>query len=171
MHRTGKVAEVEQLTERFAKAGTTIFADYRGLTVAQLTALRGKMRAANAALKVVKNRLAKRAFTSARIAGVDPFLVGPTAIASSTADAAAVAKALVEFAKDNEKFQLKGGVVAGKVVNVAAIKALALLPSREVLLAQLMGLLKAPAGQMANVLAAVPRKLVMTLKAIEGTKQ
>lgn len=171
MNRTQKAHTVEQWTEKFGKARAAIFAEYRGLTVAQLTQLRTKMRGAQGAFNVVKNRLAKRALDAAKIAGLDQFFTGPTAVASSDGDAAALAKTLVDFAKDNEKLKLKGGYIEGKTIDFSGIKALATLPSREVLLAQVFGLLKTPASQLVNVLAGVPRQLVTVLKAIEGTKK
>ena len=171
MNRTQKQEAVQQLTERFHKAQTAVFADYRGLTVAQMTQLRVRMRGVHGALHVVKNRLAKRALEAAKISGLDKFFTGPTAVASSEGDAAALAKTLVDFAKENETLKLKGGYVEGKVIELHAVKALATLPSRDVLLAQVFGLFKTPATQLVNVLAAVPRQLVTVLKAIEGVKK
>lgn len=171
MNRTQKAQAVTQWTEKFGAAQATIFAEYRGLTVAQMTQLRTKMRGAVATFNVVKNRLAKRAASAAKMAGVEHFFKGPTAVAASRGDAAALAKALVEFAKDNEKLLLKGGVVEGKVLDLGAIKALATLPAREVLLAQVVGMLRAPAQRVVNVLSGVPRQLVTVMKAIEGTKK
>lgn len=170
MNRTEKATEVAQLTERFSHAKATLFAEYRGLTVAQMTALRAKVRGVRGVLQVVKNRLAKRALQAAQIAGVDHYCVGPTAVAASEGDAAALAKALVIFAKENAQLKLKGGYVEGRVIPLEVIKALAALPSREVVFAQLMGVLKAPIGQLANVLQGVSRKLVVAVKAIEQQK-
>ncbi len=171
MNRTEKSNEVSKLKQRFEKAKTMIFADYRGLTVAEVTELRQKLYAQQSTMKVVKNRLAKLAFKDLKVEGVDPFLKGPTAIASSDADPVVPAKVLVDFAKDHEKLQLRAGFMDGMVLDVKAIIALAKLPSREVLLSKMLGSLQAPATNFVNVLAAVPRGLVTALAAIRDGKE
>ncbi len=171
MNRTEKSNEVSRLKRRFEKAKAMIFADYRGLTVAEVTDLRQRLRAQQSTVKVVKNRLAKLAFKDLKVEGVEPFLKGPTAIASSDADPVVPAKVLVDFAKDHEKLQLRAGFMDGLVLDVKAIMALAKLPSREVLLAKMLGSLKAPADNLVNVLAAVPRGLVTALAAIRDSKE
>ncbi|MBI2345635.1 MAG: 50S ribosomal protein L10 [Deltaproteobacteria bacterium] len=171
MNKTQKVEEVAQLAARFAKAKAAIFADFRGMSVTQMTDLRTKMRRTQATLKVVKNRLVKRALTAAKLEELSSFFTGPTAMAASEGDAAALAKALVEFTKENEKLQLKGGYIEGRVVDSRVLQALAKLPSREVLLGQVAGVLRATAQQVVNVLSAVPGQLVRVLKAMEGVKK
>lgn len=171
MNRTEKSNEVSKLKQRFEKAKAMFFADYRGLTVAEVTELRQKLYAQQSAMKVVKNRLAKLAFKDLNVEGMDPFLKGPTAIASSDADAVVPAKILVEFAKTHEKLQLRAGYMDGVVLDVKSIIALAKLPSREVLLSKMLGSLKAPANNLVNVLAAVPRGLVTALAAIRDSKE
>lgn len=170
MNRTEKSNEVSKLKQRFEKAKTMIFADYRGLTVAEVTELRQKLFAQQSTMKVVKNRLAKLAFKDLKVEGLDPFLKGPTAIASSNTDAVVPAKILVDFAKDHEKLQLRAGYMDGIVLDVKAIMALAKLPSREVLLSKMLGSLQAPATNLVNVLSAVPRGLVTALAAIRDSK-
>lgn len=170
MNRTEKSNEVGKLKARFQKAKTMIFADYRGLSVAEITELRQKLFAQQSAIKVVKNRLAKLAFKDLKVEGMDPFLKGPTAIASSDTDAVIPAKILVDFAKDHEKLQLRAGYMEGIVLDVKSIIALARLPSREVLLSKMLGSLQAPATSLVNVLAAVPRGLVTALAAIRDSK-
>lgn len=170
MNRTEKVNEVASLKKRFENAKALIFADYRGLTVAEVTELRGKLYAQNAGMKVVKNRLAKLALADLKMEGVAPFLKGPTAIASSDVDAVVPAKILVAFAKDHEKLQLRAGYMDGIILDLRSVLALASLPSREVLLSKMLGSLQAPATNLVNVLAAVPRQLVTVLSAIKDTK-
>lgn len=171
MNRTEKSNEVSKLKQRFEKAKAMFFADYRGLTVAEVTELRQKLYAQQSAMKVVKNRLAKLAFKDLKVEGMDPFLKGPTAIASSDVDAVVPAKILVDFAKAHEKLQLRAGYMDGIVLDVKNIIALAKLPSREVLLSKMLGSLQAPATNLVNVLAAVPRGLVTALAAIRDSKE
>lgn len=170
MNRTEKSNEVSKLKQRFENAKAMFFADYRGLTVAEVTELRQKLYAQQSAMKVVKNRLAKLAFKDLKVEGMDPFLKGPTAIASSDADGVVPAKILVEFAKTHEKLQLRAGYMDGIVLDVKSIIALAKLPSREVLLSKMLGSMQAPATNLVNVLAAVPRGLVTALAAIRDSK-
>lgn len=170
MLRQQKVTEVELIAQRLRAAKAAIVAEYRGLTVAQMTELRAKVRDAHAGLRVVKNRLAKRAAKAAAVEGLDQHLEGPTALATAAVDAVLLAKALVEFAKENEFLKIKGGIVEGKAVGLAQLQALATLPSRAVLLSQLLSVMNGPARGLAAVLAAVPRSLVTALKAIGDTK-
>lgn len=170
MQRQQKTSEVELVTKRFAAAKAAIVTEYRGLTVDQMTQLRRKVRDGGGQLRVVKNRLAKLALKDAPMDGVASHLVGPTAIATADKDPVPLAKALIDFAKDNEIFVVKGGNVEGKAVDVAKIKALADLPSRDVLLAQLLGVMNGTARNLASVLAAVPRGLVTAIKAIGDKK-
>lgn len=171
MNRTEKTNEVSKLKQRFEKAKAMILADYRGLTVAEVTELRQKLHAQQSTVKVVKNRLAKLAFKDLNVEGMDSFLKGPTAIASSDTDAVIPAKVLVDFAKTHEKLQLRAGYMDGIVLDIKSIMALATLPSREVLLSKMLGSLQAPATNLVNVLSAVPRGLVTALAAIRDTKE
>lgn len=171
MNKTEKQQAVEKISGGVKKAKAFIFADYRGLTVSQMTDLRRKLHNAKSSISVIKNRLAKRALTSLQIKGLEEFLKGPTAVASSEADPVSPAKVLVDFAKDNEKLKLKAGFMDGKVLTIAMLKELASLPSREVLLAKLLGSLNAPASNLVGVLSAVPRQLATVLNAIKEKKQ
>ncbi len=170
MLRPEKTTEVELIADRLRGAKAAIVAEYRGLTVAQMTELRSKVRKAQAGLRVVKNRLAKRAAKSAAVEGLDQHFRGPTALATATVDTVLLAKALVEFAKDHELLKIKGGVVEGKMLGLAQLQALAQLPSREVLLAQLLGVMNGTARNLVSVLAAVPRSLVTVIKAVGEQK-
>ena len=168
MERSEKREFVESLAAIFAETSFVLVARNDGLTVAAVSELRRKMRAAGASYKVAKNRLATRALEGTRFQGVAPLLKGPTALAWST-DPVAVAKTAVEFAKTNDKFVVLGGALGTQTLNADGVKALAELPSLETLRAQLVGLiqtpatriagvLQAPGGQVARVLAAYAKK-------------
>jgi large subunit ribosomal protein L10 len=168
LDRTEKRAFVASLAEVFADTSFVLVAQNNGLTVADVSDLRRKMRAAGATYKVAKNRLATLALDGTRFQGIAPLLKGPTALAWST-DPVAVAKTAVEFAKGNDKFVILGGAIGEQTLNVDGVKALATLPSLETLRAQLVGLiqtpatriagvLQAPGGQVARVLAAYAKK-------------
>ena len=161
---------VAELSEKIKSAQGIVFADYRGLTVEQDTALRNAFRAAGVEYKVVKNRLTGLAVKENGIEGLDPFLNGPTAMAVSATDAVAPAKVISEFAKKYEKLEIKVGVVEGKVIDVNGIKALADLPSREVLIAKVLGGFNAPISGFVNVLNGNMRGLVVALNAIAEQK-
>lgn len=168
MDRTEKREFVASLATVFAETSFVLVAQNKGLTAADVSELRRRMRAAGATYKVAKNRLATLALEGTRFDGVKPLLKGPTALAWST-DPVAVAKTAVEFAKTNDKFVVLGGALGTQTLDVAGIKALAELPSLETLRAQLVGLiqtpatriagiLQAPGGQVARVLAAYAKK-------------
>ena len=166
--RTEKREFVASLATVFAETSFVLVAQNKGLTVADVSELRRRMRAAGATYKVAKNRLATLALEGTRFDGVKPLLKGPTALAWST-DPVAVAKTAVEFAKTNDKFVVLGGALGTQNLDATGIKALAELPSLETLRAQLVGLiqtpatriagiLQAPGGQVARVLAAYAKK-------------
>lgn len=168
MDRTEKREFVASLATVFAETSFVLVAQNKGLTVADVSELRRRMRAAGATYKVAKNRLATLALEGTRFDGVKPLLKGPTALAWST-DPVAVAKTAVEFAKTNDKFVVLGGALGTQTLNAEGVKALAELPSLETLRAQLVGLiqtpatriagvLQAPGGQVARVLAAYAKK-------------
>lgn len=171
MDREQKGQEMKSLAQRVEKAKALIFASYRGLTVAQMTDLRMKLRKGESTFKVVKNRLMKRVLKEKGMESLEGYFRDPTALATSDADPVSPAKILVEFAKANAKLALKGGFMDGAVLSAADIESLAKLPSREVLIARALGSMQAPATNIAGVLAAVPRKLLYALNAIKETKQ
>ncbi|MBN1525317.1 MAG: 50S ribosomal protein L10 [Spirochaetales bacterium] len=161
---------VKKFKEFLEKSNDLIFVDYRGLTVAQITELRGKLREENAQLTVVKNNYMNIALNQMGMPDVADYLVGPTAIAFITKDAGPVAKALVEFAKETP-LSLKGGIVEGKRFGLGEVDALSKLPSRTELIARVMGSLNAPATNMVLVLTGVISKFVRTLKAVADSKK
>lgn len=171
MNKEQKSKEITTLTSKIEKAKALIFADYRGLKVSAITDLRMKLGKNQSKLKVVKNRLMKRALKDRGLDMLAPFFVDPTAVASSDADPVAPAKILVEFAKTNDKLKIKGGFVDGSPVTIAQIEALAKLPSKEVMLSRVLASMQAPATNLACLLKALPRNLVYALDAIKEKKQ
>ncbi len=153
-----KKAVVAELTERLKNAQAGVIADYRGLTVAQDTELRAKLREAGVEYTIVKNTLTRFAANEVGLEGLDPILHGPTAIATSSTDSVAPAKVLVEFAKNNEQLEIKAGFVDGKVIDVNEVKVYASIPSKDVLISKMMGSLLAPIGSLARVLDAIAKK-------------
>lgn len=152
-----KQQQVSELTQKLRDSASTVVADYRGLTVAQVTELRKQLREAGVEFQVLKNTLVRRATAEAQLTELDEVLTGPTAVAFST-DIVAPAKILNDFAKKNDKLSIKGGVVEGRVVDVDQIKALADLPSREGLLSMLLSVLQAPVRNFALAVKAVAEK-------------
>jgi large subunit ribosomal protein L10 len=157
LNRNEKQAVVAEVAAQAAKSQTLALAEYRGLTVAQLDTLRKQARDKGVYLHVLKNTLARRAVagTSFEVAGDN--MVGPL-IYGFSEDAIAAAKVLSDFAKGNDKLVIKAGAFDGKALDANGVKALAAIPSKEVLLSQLLGLLQSPVSRMARVLAAVAEK-------------
>lgn len=169
--RTEKAAVVAEVREKFAASNSVIVTEYRGLTVGALANLRGALRPLGAEYKVYKNTLVKIAARDGDMAAVDSMVGGPVAIAFVNGEVSAVAKALRDFAKENTALKLMGAVVDGKAVDAKGVKALADLPSRDVMLAKFAGLLKAPMSNTAYLLSALPRKAAYGLKALVEQKQ
>lgn len=165
-----KKAVVEHVSSALAGAQAAFVADYRGLTVAQMSALRREARETGVFLKVVKNNLAKRAVRDTDFACLEAHFVGPTALAASE-DPVAAAKLLDKYAKDFEVLTIKVGAMGGSILSEADAKALAKLPSREVLLATLLGTMQAPVAKFVQTLNEVPGKFVRTLAALRDQKQ
>jgi len=148
---------VEDVGKHIARAQTLALAEYRGLTVEHLNALRRQARDKGVYLHVLKNSLARRAVVGTSFEVAKGAMVGPLIYGFSD-DAVAAAKVISDFAKGNEKLVVKGGVYAGKALDAGGVKALAAIPSREVLIAQVAGLLRSPIQRLAGVLAAVAEK-------------
>lgn len=164
----GKI--IEEIRKSLSGSKVAIVTHYRGLTVAELTDLRRKMRQAGAEYRVVKNTLAKRAAQGTGFTALDSMLGGPTGLATS-ADPVAPAKVLAEYAKTNPKLVLVGGVLDGQVISTEMIQDLAKLPSREVLLAQLMGVMNGPIRGFVTVLNQIPASFVRVLDQIRQQKE
>lgn len=161
---------VQELSDKIKSAKAMVFADYRGLTVEQDTELRTALRKAGVEYKVVKNTLTRFAAKENGLEGLDSYLNGPTAMALSTTDPVSPAKVLSEYAKKFEKFEIKAGVVEGKIIDVAGVTSLAELPPREVLIAKVLGGFNAPISGLVNVLNGNIRGLVVALNAIAEKK-
>ncbi|RKO63398.1 50S ribosomal protein L10 [Caldibacillus debilis] len=146
---------VEEITEKLKKSQTTVIVDYRGLNVAEITELRKQLREAGVEFKVYKNTLMRRAAEKAELSQLNEFLTGPNAVAFSEHDPVMPAKILNDFAKKNEKLEIKAGVVEGRLVSISEIKALAELPPREGLLSMLLSVLQAPIRNFALAVKAV----------------
>jgi large subunit ribosomal protein L10 len=168
--RPAKVATVDEVKAKVDETSTAVVTEYRGMTVAQISALRRELRTLGADFKVFKNTLVKRAIVGTPSESMGEFLQGPTAIAFVNGDVSAVAKALRDFAKATPTLVVKGGVLDGKTLSVTDLTALADLPSREVLLAQFAGALAAPMRTMAGLLKAVPQNFAYGLSALLDTK-
>ena len=171
MNKENKQEQVVQMHERLARAKAVFLADFRGMNVGQATTLRNELRGASVEYKVFKNTLLDLAAKGTDMECLSPYLAGPTAIAISYDDPVGAAKVLSKFAKDPQgKFVLKVGVLYGKLIDVKQIQALADLPSREVLIAKMLGSMQAPATNFVGVLAALPGSLVRALDAIRAKK-
>ena len=157
LNRSEKQAVVEEVTALAAKAQTLVMAEYRGITVADMTKLRNNARSSGVTLSVLKNTLARRAVAGSQFEVVGEQMTGPL-IYGFSVDAVAAAKVVADFAKTNDKLVIRGGAFAGKALDVAGVKQLASIPSKEVLLAQLCGLLMSPMSRTAGVLAALAKK-------------
>ena len=152
-----KKAVVAEVSAQVANAQTIVIAEYRGIEVTDLTVLRKKARESGVYLRVLKNTLVRRAVADTSFAGLADHMVGPL-IYSVSADPVAAAKVLNDFAKTNDKLVLKAGSYAGKVLDKAGVQALASIPSREELLAKLLGVMQAPVSGFAGALAALAKQ-------------
>ena len=164
-----KKAVVAEVAEKLTGAQVAMLAEYRGLSVAQMTTLRRKAYDGKVYLRVVKNTLARRAVEGTSFECLKDQMVGPLAFAVS-ADPVAVAKILSEFAKDNVMLKIKAGAMSGKLMSLAQIQALAVLPGREQLLAQLLGTMQAPVRTFVQTLHEIPTKFVRALAAVRDAK-
>lgn len=163
--RPEKVAVVEEVRGKFSAASAAVLTEYRGLNVAAISQLRRQLREAGGEYKIYKNTLVRFATHDLGLE-IDELLTGPTAITFIEGDAAAVAKALRDYARTNPALVVKGGLLGTKQLSADQIRALAELPSREVLLSQLAGAIAAPMQQFAGLLQALPRNFAYGLKAL-----
>jgi len=174
MNRTEKTELAASLKDKFSKAQVAIFADYKGLSASQADDLRRVLRTQQTEVKVLKNNVA-RLITKDGAMGADAqalmdSVVGPTLVAFSYGDPAATAKVIHKFAQENEALKLKDSLMGQKRIDASGVEELAKLPSKEVLVAKLLGTMNAPITNFVGVLAAVPRSLVTVLAAIEKKK-
>lgn len=164
MNRNEKAELIETLQSTLSEAAAVVVTHQTGLTVAESSDLRGRMREAGAGFKVTKNRLTKIALQGTKYEDISDLFTGPTAMGTS-ADPVSAAKVLVDFAKENDKLTVIGGSLDGKVLDKAGVEALAKLPSLDELRAKLVGLLNAPATQVARVTQAPAAKLARVIQA------
>jgi large subunit ribosomal protein L10 len=157
LNRSEKAAVVEEVGAQVAKAQTLVLAEYRGITVEHMTKLRSDARAKGVYLHVLKNTLARRAVNGSKFDVVANEMTGPL-IYGFSEDAVAAAKVVSDFAKTNDKLVVRAGAYNGKALDKAGVATLANIPTKEVLLAQLLGLMQSPVSRMARVLAAVAEK-------------
>lgn len=157
LNRSEKEAVITQVTGLAAKAQTLVLAEYRGISVADMTKLRSDARSKGVSLSVLKNTLARRAVAGSSFDIVADQMTGPL-IYGFSEDAVAAAKVVADFAKTNDKLVIRGGAFGGKILDVEGVKQLASIPSREVLLAQVCGLLMSPMSRIAVVLGALAAK-------------
>jgi large subunit ribosomal protein L10 len=165
--RADKVVELAALEKAFKGSDSAILVDYKGMNVPQVTELRRQLRSAKANYKVVKNTIAKRALKGTSFEPLEKFFEGTTAIAFTSTDPVALAKTLTTFGKTAPTLQIKAAVVQGRAVKPADVAALAALPSKPELYAQLLGVLQAPMVQIVTVLGATSRSLMNVLAAAE----
>jgi large subunit ribosomal protein L10 len=171
LNLSDKKKVVENLHDSFSRAKVVILTDYKGLDVDAINGLRRKLRAEQVEFTVAKNTLIKRAAKDMDVALIDEHLKGPSALALSYDDPVAPAKVLTEFAKDHESLEIKIGVMDGKVLDLSAIKALSALPSREVLLAQVLSAMNGVPTAFVRVLNNVPVGFLNVLLAIKEQKE
>ena len=166
-----KKSIVEDLHERFSKSKVLILTDYKGLDVTTINALRRKLREADVEYKVVKNSLMVRAAEGTDVDLIKESFKGPNAIAISYEDPVAPAKVLTDFAKDNQKLEIRLGVMDGKVMDANAIKALSALPSKEALIGQLLSVINGVPTGFVRTLNAIPSGFVNVLQALKDQKE
>lgn len=171
MNIESKQKFVESLRERLKKSRVIILTDYKGLDVAAMTELRSRLREADVQYHVIKNTMLRRASEGTDAEAIKGEFTGPSAIALSVDDLVAPAKILTEFAKTNPKLEIRVGVLEGKVLDLARIKALSELPSREELLAQVLRAMIAVPTSLVTALSDVPRRMVNVLQAIKDQKE
>jgi large subunit ribosomal protein L10 len=152
MNRAEKIESTTALESDLQRASVAVLAEYRGLTVTEMNRFRRAVRDANGRCRVAKNTLAKRSLGKTNFTAMEPLLRGPLALIIGFGDPVAIAKVAVKFADELPKLEVKAGVIDGALLEPAAVKALATLPPREVILAQLLGLLQAPASRLLRTL-------------------
>jgi large subunit ribosomal protein L10 len=162
---------VDELRDKFARAKVVIVTDYKGLNVSRMTELRRLLKDAGVEYQVIKNTLLVRASENTDVALIQDKFKGPSAVAFAFDDPVPPAKVLTQFAKDNDKLEIKVGLMNGQVLDLDAIKALSALPSREVLLSQVLMTMNAVPTGLVRALADVPRRFVNVVQAIKDQKE
>lgn len=171
MTRAEKEALVQQLAEKLQRAEAVVLADFRGLNVAATNDLRARLRQQGVEYRVIKNTLIRRAAAQAGIEGLDGLLEGPTALAFGYDDPVVPARELARFAKDFNQLQIKGGILQGRVIDSKEIQRIAELPSRDELLAKVVGGMQAPLYGLVGVLSATLRSFVYAVDALRRQRE
>ena len=166
-----KKENVEEIKEKIGKAESIMLVDYRGLNVDEITELRSEYRDADVDYKVYKNTMLRFAFEDSGLGDFNEFLKGPSAVAFGYGDPVSAAKVTAEFAKKNEKLEIKAGIVDGQIISIDKIQELAALPAKEVLIAQVVGGFNAPIQGFTNVLQGTIRSLAIALNAVAEQKE
>ena len=170
MNRTEKQDQIQSITEQFERANLSIVAGYTGLSVPQLTGLRSELRKVDGQFRVVKNSLAKRAVSDRDEAVLADYFVGAVGVVFAYGDPAATAKVVKEFSKEAEQFAVSAGLMEGQVLDAAGVNQIASLPSRDELIARMLGSMMSPLSGLARVLSGNQRNLVCVLAAIADKK-
>ena len=170
LNKEEKIRVVSELQEKFAKAKGVVFTDYRGLNVEEITELRNSLRSAELEYKVIKNTLAKKAAEGTSLDAAKDIFLGPVGVAIGYDDPVLLVKKVLAYAKSNEKLEIKGGIVEGTVCDVKQMKAISVLPSREVQLAMLGGVMNAPATKFAGLLNSTVTQFAYALEALKNKK-
>lgn len=171
LNKQDKARVIDDLKDRFSRAKAVVFADYKGMTVAEMSELRKQLKDSSVEFRVVKNTLARIASRDTDIAVADDIFRDPVGVAIGYDDPVTAVKKVLEFTKTNEKLAVKGAVVEGKLCEENEIKEIATLPAKEILLARLAGTLQAPAGNMARALAATVSSLGYAMSALRSKKE
>ncbi|MEW6219595.1 MAG: 50S ribosomal protein L10 [Thermodesulfobacteriota bacterium] len=171
MNREDKADLVAELHEKFVQAQFAVVTDYRGMPVAVMEQLRRQLRTAGSEYRVAKNTLLRRAMQGTSYEALQGTLEGTTAVAVTNGDPVATAKVVTDFSKDNPAFVVRAGGLGGKLLTIEDVKALAALPGREILLAMLLGAMRAVPSGLVGVLAGVPRQFLNVLTAIKDQKE
>lgn len=170
MPKANKIEDVAAIKDRFARASAVILADYRGLTVKEMQALRASLRESGAELRVYKNTLAQIAMRELALPDLGELLDGPTAFLFTFDDPVAPAKAITDFMKDHKVLEIKGGFIDSTITSAAGVQALASLPSRDVLIAKLLGTMLNPLTGFARVLNGPVEAFARTVQAVADQK-
>ncbi len=166
MNKQQKGTEVEELAQRFKRASMALVSEYKGITAAEATELRRRLRAVRGELRVAKNTLVRRAIKDTPFGPLEKNLGGPVGVILSFEDPVAVAKTITSFKEAGDKLKVRAGVLGGRPISLDEIKALATLPPREVIMAQLLGLLQAPGSQLVRLLNEPGSALARVIDAI-----
>ena len=171
MNREDKVSLVDELSEKFLAATLAVVSDYRGLTVSEFEQLRVSLKKCNSEVKVAKNTLLRKSSQGSAFSLLSDYYKGTTAVTLAFGDPVSPAKVIVEFAKTHEKMSIRSAVMSGRVLSTDDLTALSVLPSREILLGQLLSVMQAVPTSFVRVMSAIPQNFLYVLQAVKEKKQ